>query len=45
VRVGTPILAWIDENLPEDVTPVPGWEHAPWSRPPELDKPEQCPPV
>jgi len=45
VRLGTPVIAWIDENLDEDVTPVEGWDHADWTRPPELEKPEQCPPV
>lgn len=45
VRLGTPVLAWIDDNLDESITPVPGWDQADWSRPPDLEKPEQCPPV
>jgi hypothetical protein len=45
VRLATPVIEWIDENLDEDITPVAGWDHADWTRPPLLEKPEQCPPV
>lgn len=43
VRLGTPVIAWIDEQLDAAITPVPGWDQASWTQPPELDKPEQCP--
>lgn len=45
VRLATPVLAWISGHLDEPVPPVEGWDHAAWSRPPDLEKPEQCPPV
>lgn len=45
VRLATPVLAWISDHLDEPVPPVEGWDRADWSRPPELEKPEQCPPV
>lgn len=43
VRLGAPVIDWIDENLEQDIAPVDGWDHASWTEPPELDKPEQCP--
>jgi len=45
VRLGAPVITWIDEQLDGDIAPVPGWDQASWTRPPELDKPEQCPPA
>lgn len=43
VRLGAPVITWIDEQLAEPIEAVPGWDHASWTRPPELDKPHQCP--
>lgn len=43
VRLGAPVITWIDEQLPAAIEPVPGWDQASWTRPPELDKPHQCP--
>lgn len=45
VRLGTPVVQWISDHLPTPVTPVPGWDHGDWTRPPLLEKPEQCPAV
>lgn len=45
VRLATPVLAWIGEQTDPPVAPVAGWDQADWSRPPLLDKPEQCPAV
>lgn len=45
VRLATPVLSWIGEHTDPPVAPVAGWDQGDWSRPPLLDKPEQCPPV
>ncbi len=45
VRLATPVLGWIGEHTDPPVAPVAGWDQGDWSRPPLLDKPEQCPAV
>lgn len=45
VRLATPVVQWISDHLAAPVTPVADWDHGDWSRPPQLEKPEQCPAV
>ena len=45
VRLATPVLQWISDHLDEPVSLADGWDHAAWTRPPDLEKPEQCPAV
>ena len=44
-RLAGSVLDWITSRTDEPVTLVTGWEGARWSRPPDLDHPEQCPPA
>lgn len=45
VRLATPVVQWISDHLATPVSPADGWDHGDWSRPPLLEKPEQCPAV
>ena len=45
VRLAGSVLEWIVDQVDDPVTLVAGWERARWSRPPDLDNPEECPPA
>lgn len=43
VRLAGSVLEWLVDQADDPVTLVAGWERARWSRPPDLDNPEECP--
>lgn len=45
VRLATPVLAWIADQTGAGGLPVDGWEDGAWRWPPDLPKPQECPPA
>lgn len=45
VRLATPVLEWLAAVSGDAALVAPGWEDDPWSRPPALPKPHECPPA
>lgn len=45
VRLATPVLRWIAEEAALPDLGAEGWQEASWRWPPELPKPQECPPA
>ncbi len=45
VRLATPVVAWIADEARLPGLGADGWQEASWRWPPELPKPQECPPA